>query len=207
MNKTSNRFLKALFGFSDIMILSVCWVFCSLPLVTLGASTAALYDAVTRCVCGEEERAVSCFIRGLKKHFVATLPIALIALVLVRLFYWAYGMFYLMALQGSTLGWVLLIADLLCLCVPLAIWLVSVPARVQMEYTAKELLVEAPRLAFRKFKITVLITAVVLVAVLLTSRVYVFFLVSPGLAALVIALQEDGLFDRGKRKIRKIEGR
>ena len=32
--------------FGDVLMLSMLWVVCSIPLVTTGAATAALYDAV-----------------------------------------------------------------------------------------------------------------------------------------------------------------
>ena len=35
---------------TDVFALSVIWLFCSLPLVTLGPATTALYDAVVRCI-------------------------------------------------------------------------------------------------------------------------------------------------------------
>ena len=34
---------------TDIMALSVLWLLCSLPVLTLGAATTALYDSVVRC--------------------------------------------------------------------------------------------------------------------------------------------------------------
>ena len=32
------------------MALSVLWLLCSLPVLTLGAATTALYDSVVRCI-------------------------------------------------------------------------------------------------------------------------------------------------------------
>ena len=49
-----NSFWQALDHLADLLILSLLWLVCSLPLVTVGASTAALYDAMARCVRGGE---------------------------------------------------------------------------------------------------------------------------------------------------------
>ena len=49
-----NRFWQTLDHFADLLILSLLWLVCSLPLVTAGAACAALYDAVARCVRGAE---------------------------------------------------------------------------------------------------------------------------------------------------------
>ena len=49
-----NRFWQTLDHFADLLILSLLWLVCSLPLITAGAASAALYDAVARCVRGGE---------------------------------------------------------------------------------------------------------------------------------------------------------
>lgn len=78
----------------DILALSLLWVFTSLPLVTLGPATAALYDATARCVrqgkAGALSRYFSTFRRELKQGAVLSL-IFLVAgfLLLIPLrFFW-----------------------------------------------------------------------------------------------------------------------
>lgn len=52
---------------ADIMILSLLWVLCSLPVVTMGASTSALYFTVVRCLREKkEDRLAKCFFRSFK---------------------------------------------------------------------------------------------------------------------------------------------
>ena len=43
-------FWRKIGALADILMLSLLWVFTSLPLITLGAATAALYNASARCV-------------------------------------------------------------------------------------------------------------------------------------------------------------
>ena len=40
---------RALGVLGDLLILSMLWTLCSMPLVTIGGATAALYDAVVKC--------------------------------------------------------------------------------------------------------------------------------------------------------------
>lgn len=45
-----NGFWRAIGKFADVLSLSVLWFFLSLPIVTLGAATAGLYNAACKCV-------------------------------------------------------------------------------------------------------------------------------------------------------------
>lgn len=78
----------------DIVCLSLLWVVCSLPVVTLGAVTAALYDAVARCVRGGQSgpyaRFFSTFRGSLKTGLPAGLLTAGAAWGLYRLHHFLY---------------------------------------------------------------------------------------------------------------------
>lgn len=41
---------RALNTLTDILALSVLWLLCSIPVLTLGTATTALYDSVVRCI-------------------------------------------------------------------------------------------------------------------------------------------------------------
>lgn len=62
----------------DIMILSLFWLVCSLPVVTAGAASAALYDAavhgIRRDEAGAYVRFFRTFRRELKTAVLAVLP-------------------------------------------------------------------------------------------------------------------------------------
>lgn len=65
----NNRFFKLGGKLGDVMILSLLWLLCSLPVVTLGASTAALYFSVMKCLRGQsEERPKDIFFRSFKMN-------------------------------------------------------------------------------------------------------------------------------------------
>ena len=70
-------FWRLMSSLVDLLALSLLWVFTSLPLVTLGASTAALYDAAARCVrqgkAGALSRYFSTFRRELKQGALLSL--------------------------------------------------------------------------------------------------------------------------------------
>ena len=57
---------RALNTLTDIMALSVLWLLLSLPVLTLGAATAALYDSVVRCIRYKQPRPYARFFRTFK---------------------------------------------------------------------------------------------------------------------------------------------
>ena len=79
-------FWRLMSSLVDLLALSLLWVFTSLPLVTLGPATAALYDAAARCVrqgkSGALARYFSTFRRELKQGALLSL-IFLIATALL----------------------------------------------------------------------------------------------------------------------------
>lgn len=60
---------RALYRATDLLTLSCLWVICSLPLFTMGASTAALYTMTLRIVRNEEGKIGSGFFRAFKDNF------------------------------------------------------------------------------------------------------------------------------------------
>ncbi len=56
-----SRLMGALMKIGDLLCLSVLWLVCSLPIFTIGASSAALYAAVLHCLRRNEA--------GIWKHF------------------------------------------------------------------------------------------------------------------------------------------
>ena len=53
----------------DTLVLGFLWIVCSIPLITLGASTTALYYAVVKCVKNDNGYAVREFFKCFRKNF------------------------------------------------------------------------------------------------------------------------------------------
>ena len=68
-NSRFSRVSEALSGLIDLIVASLLWVLCSLPVFTLGASTTALYYAVVKCVRHNRGRLTATFIQGFKSNF------------------------------------------------------------------------------------------------------------------------------------------
>ena len=60
--------------FGELLILSLMWFLGALPLVTFGASTAALYDTVAHCIRGRESELFSRFWSTYKNELLPMIP-------------------------------------------------------------------------------------------------------------------------------------
>lgn len=53
----------------DMILAGFWWVICSLPVITIGASSTALYYSIAKCVRHERGRLTACFFSTFKKEF------------------------------------------------------------------------------------------------------------------------------------------
>lgn len=65
----------------DIVFLSLLWLLCSLPVITLGASTTALYYTTMKLIRQRGDSAVGMFFHSFKQNLKASLPITIILLL------------------------------------------------------------------------------------------------------------------------------
>lgn len=64
-----SRFMSAISGFFELLFIGLVWLAVSLPVVTLGASTTALYYTVVKTVVHERGRLLKTFFRAFKSNF------------------------------------------------------------------------------------------------------------------------------------------
>lgn len=67
--------------FFDVMILNLLWIACSLPIVTMGASTTAVYYVTLKLVRDEEGSTIKSFFKSFRENFKQATIIWLILLV------------------------------------------------------------------------------------------------------------------------------
>lgn len=65
-----NRFWMFMEKLMNLCIVSVMWLLCSLPVITIGAATTALFGYTLKLTHDEEGYVVRTFIRGFRENFV-----------------------------------------------------------------------------------------------------------------------------------------
>ncbi len=67
---------------ADLFFLTIVWVVCSIPIITIGATTSALYYVVLKMVKNHEEYIIRTFFRYMKENFIASTVVWIIVLAL-----------------------------------------------------------------------------------------------------------------------------
>ena len=109
---------------ADFLVLSCLWLICSIPVVTAGAASAAMYDCCARCLKDGERELFSRFFRTFRRELISGIPSLLLwaailsgAWLLIRGFtgsaagtemnlVFAYGMMVLLGVLVGIASWV-----------------------------------------------------------------------------------------------------
>ena len=81
-NITDNIVTRALTKIFDMVCLNILWLVCSIPIVTIGASTVALYSVMLKIVRNEEGYIFRGFFKAFKENFKQSTIMWLILLAL-----------------------------------------------------------------------------------------------------------------------------
>ena len=85
-----NPLMRGLSAAADLIVLNALALLCSLPLVTLGASWAALSEASLRLVRGEESYVARDYFRAFRARWKKGVPLGLLFLLAAALLYFDY---------------------------------------------------------------------------------------------------------------------
>lgn len=198
--RLDSPFMIGLSRLADLVVLSLLWVVCCLPIITIGPSTAALYHVALKLARGEDPKASSAFFYGFRKNFKQGVALNLIFIVVGTVLFLDY--FIMSGVEGSygTFSSVIFFV--------MGIWLLCImfyayPMQAQFYNTVKQTIINAAQLSMRKFPTTVLVFALNMAPVLLllygtklfvwTSPVWV--MVAPGVIAFICAKQFAKMFD------------
>ena len=92
------KFFGRLFDFFG---LSCMWVLCSMPLVTVGAASIALYDTAAHCLRGSETNLARRFFGTFKKELVPGILLSILWAAIAMVFWFGYQIIYQMAQENS----------------------------------------------------------------------------------------------------------
>ena len=180
---------KPLGYLGDLVMLSLLWTVFSIPVVTLGPASAALYDAAVHSIRRKEEtvlaRFFSTFKRELKQGIISTLIMAAAAAVLLGV-----PLLLLRARGGAYLLAVMPVLAFFLLCV--LCWLWPVLSRFEMGLGA--LLNTSVRLAFGHILRSAAMAVLWAAAIYAGLRFVAPFFVCPALAALLSSYLIEPVF-------------
>lgn len=90
---SDSGFSKFMNRIADLFILNILWIFCSIPIITIGATITALYSVNLKFIDNEEGNLIKTFFKSFKENFKKSTIIWLIILAVsiilgVNLVFW-----------------------------------------------------------------------------------------------------------------------
>ena len=189
-----NAFWSVFGKIADVLALSLLWVICSLPVVTMGAATAALYDASVKCVRRGESGTLVRFFRTFRRELAA----ASIVTVL-------WGALLLLLSAGLRLAWagvqanltgapVMLAGLFVLLLIPFGALCWMFPLLSRFTFRPGGLIAMGLRLTLAYLPYTALIVVITLAAAASVWLLWVPVLAVPCLTALLWSLPMERVF-------------
>ena len=169
---------------TDYIFLSLFWMLCCIPVVTIGASTAALYDASFRAFRRNERNAWQRFFRVFRRNWKAGILPTLVFLLAGWGLLKAAVALWNLAVAG-TISWMLFAALAFVAVVLLGVLSVLFPVPSRFENSLGGLLKNTLFLALANLPRTAILGAVNAVALFLCARIVVPLFFVPSLAAML----------------------
>ena len=164
-NWIDNPIMRGMGRLADFIILDLLWVVCSIPIITIGASTTALYTVMLKLVKNEEGYIAKGFLKAFKENFKQSTIMWIIFLLISIVFVVDFASIKLMS---DKIGGILQILFLFMGAL-LAAWMVYAFAlQARFVNTVKNTLKNAMILVFAKLPFTVLIVLLTVGPVLVT---------------------------------------
>lgn len=190
---SENWLWKPFSWIADIFILSRLWFLCSVPLVTLGASTTALYDAVAHCLRGPDKNTYTRFFQTFRREFKLSTLSALFWGVLLALGYLAVRFFAGIAAPSKT-ATMLTAGALLLLTVLLGVLCLGLALLSRFTFSLKDLLATTGKLAMAQLPRTMILGILTAFAAYLSFQFWVPFLFLPALLILLWTVLLEPVF-------------
>ena len=178
----------------DIVGLSLLWAALSLPIITCGPASAALYYTVVKCFRQGDRDTFHTYWDSFKENLKQGLLLSLIAAVL--LLFLGYGYSIMKANWSSTIGQVMFVTYDILLLVPLGTLCYLFPLQGRFQLPTRDLFVNAFLLAMKHIFTTIIVTLFLVEVVVTTAEYWWPIFITPFLSAFVASLFLEKIFAR-----------
>ncbi|MBP3326999.1 MAG: DUF624 domain-containing protein [Coprococcus sp.] len=200
---TDNPLFTFLGRICDIFLLHLLWIITSIPIITIGASTTALYYTAMKSVKLEEGYIAKRFFKSFKENFKQATIIWLILLVVGAVF--AFDLYFAIANSKKLLTLIFTVMT----CVYLFVFFYVFPLQARFSNTIKATLKNALLLAVKNMPWTILIFAITFLFIYsqTLSAIFVFYMLFMGVGtyAYITAFIYNRIFEPYLPKERAIE--
>lgn len=164
-NITDNIIVRALSKICDMVCLNILWLICSIPIITIGASTAALYTVMLKMVKNEEGYIFRGFFKAFKSNFKQSTIMWIVILLLGIVCWIDYRVAGVMpGMGGSIMRIIFLLLGFILLSVTIYIF----PLTARYENTIRNTVRNALILTVGKLPYTLLMVVVTVGSVIIS---------------------------------------
>ena len=157
-----NPIMNFLTTVCDIVILHFLWLLTSLPILTIGASTTALYYTTMKCIRNGHGGIVKMFFKSFKENFKQATGIGI--LVLIAGFICSFDIYYAVRMNQRGMLIIFTIMSIIYLFTVLYVF----PLQAQFENTIKTTIKNAFLLSIKNLPWTLLLTAITALMVVMS---------------------------------------
>lgn len=191
-----NRLFRNLSRITDVVGLSLLFLCISIPLVTIGPASAALYKAVQVGVIGQEDSTYGTFFRSFRQNFLVGSVAGCLLLVLGILLYIGNAA---MEVLGATYGGTMVVFQyayrvLLLLPMGIAAWVFPILSRY--EVTVAQLLSRSFLVAIRFLPRTIVLAMLLQETISLCILIFPLVLIAPAVETMLASLFIEPAFRR-----------
>lgn len=189
---SNNKAIAVINKVVDAAILSLLWTLCSLPVITIGAASAALYHAVTESLIQDKGYAYKSFFKSLKRSFRQSIFFTIVLLLFVPTFLFIIYFFY-----HNPMGFFsqfYSVFSLFCLALTALAETYALALIGRFDLTSRQILSLLVKLVFRNLPRSLLVLAAFAVILNFTVIYPFLLLIAPsGYALIVTLLMEDSV--------------
>lgn len=190
----NNLFWRIISRCVDLVGLSIFWVALSLPIVTVGPATAALYYTVVKTFRHGEDGAFGIYWRAFVQNLRRGIPATLIFIPVLLLIFYGYSVMY--ANATSDLGVVMFVAFYVALVVPIGLFCYLFPVMGRFDLSLKELFRTSFALCLRHLPTTFILVLLVVDLVIFVLEQWWPILFVPVVTAFLFSLFLERIFPK-----------
>ncbi len=193
-----NAFWNFVGKLADATMLSILWLVTSLPIVTLGASTAAFYDFTMKAVRDQEDMLFHGYFAALKRHWKKGTILGFFAALGILFFTvdFAAAVRFGQSAQGKCGGLALLVFLLVMAVLFLSIVMYAMGLLVTFGHPVKKILHDAPAFAFQNLPATLILMGIIAGSFVLFYFLSGFFFFWVGAAIFLSSYLLNAVFQR-----------
>lgn len=159
----NSGFFKFINRLLDVLFINLLWIICSLPIVTIGASTCAAFSITLKMVDDEEGYIGKTFFKAFKQNFKQGTMMWLITAPCVYMLY----LLWQMVIKSEDINAIVIIGVILLTAIAISINLYSYPLIARYENSLKNIIKNSFGICVQFFIKTLILIAVVAVEIII----------------------------------------